>query len=312
MLRKTLASLILLIAATASAQNRGRVVGPSPIPGSTISGFVSTVNGTNIGLANGLITIDVSQATITDDHGASATIIPGSMIFAILRSGTLLQASSVVVTNLPQATLSGTVQAVNAAAGTLQLLGITIHVDPNTSFGGNHNIRGLSDIVANDVVQVQVNAIGSSIVASSVLVFAPMPHLPTLFHGTVKDIGTDSWIITDTRRGDVNVKVNAQTKIVGSPKVGDTVDVLANVDSANNYVAVSIALSPTQMHISGVVKSIGATTWVIGPAVGLGPDFLVQVTAQTRIVGDPKVGDRVDALVQPGRDGFVAISITKL
>ncbi|HEY8132224.1 MAG TPA: DUF5666 domain-containing protein, partial [Thermoanaerobaculia bacterium] len=125
-------------------------------------------------------------------------------------------------------------------------------------------------------------------------------------------IGTDSWIITDTRRGDVNVKVNAQTKIVGSPKVGDTVDVLANVDSANNYVAVSIALSPTQMHISGVVKSIGATTWVIGPAVGLGPDFLVQVTAQTRIVGDPKVGDRVDALVQPGRDGFVAISITKL
>jgi hypothetical protein len=315
MLRKTLAALTLLIAATAWTQNRGRVAGPipSPLPGTTISGFVTAVNGTTIQLANGLVTIDASRATITDEQGVAVTITPGSLIFAILRSGTPLQASSIVVTRLPQLTLSGTVQAVNVAAGTLQLLGITIHVDADTSFGGSHSVRSLADIVANDVVQVQANAVGSSLVASSILVFAPTPQLPTLIHGTVKSIGTESWVITSGSH-DITVNVNAQTRIIGSPKVGDLVDVLANVDSANNYVAISIMVSPsppTQMRISGVVKSIGTTTWVIGPAVGLGPDFLVQVNAQTRIVGDPKVGDHVDVVVQAGRDGFVAISITK-
>src|SRR5438093_5794422 len=317
MLRKTLASFILLIAASASAQNRGRVVGPFPIPvpGSTISGFVTAVNGNTIEMASGLVTIDASRATITDEHGvAVTTITPGSLIFAILRSGTPLQASSIVVTKIPQVTLSGTVQAVSVAAGTLQVLGVTIRVNADTSFGGSHNIRGLADIVANDVVQVQANAVGSSLVASSILVFAPAPQLPTLIHGTVKSIGTESWVITASS-GDITVIVNAQTRIIGSPKVGDSVDVLANVDSANNYVAISIMPSPappTQMHISGVVKSISTTSWVIGPAAGLGPDFLVQVNAQTKIVGNPRVGDHVDVVVQAGRDGFVAISITKL
>jgi len=317
MLQKTLAA-ILLIAATASAQNRGRVVGPFPVPvpGSTISGFVTAVNGNTIELASGLVTIDASRATITDEHGvAVTTITPGSLIFAILRSGMPLQASSIVVTKLPQVTLSGTVQAVNVATGTLQVLGVTIHVNADTSFGGSHSVRGLADIVANDVVQAQANAVGLSLVASSILVFAPTPQLPTLIHGTVKSIGTESWVITASSGSDITVNVNAQTRIIGSPKVGDSVDVLANVDSANNYVAISIMPSPappTQMRISGVVKSIGATTWVIGPAVGLGPDFLVQVNAQTKIVGDPKVGDHVDVVVLAGRDGFLAISITKM
>ena len=85
------------------------------------------------------------------------------------------------------------------------------------------------------------------------------------------------------------------------------------MDSANNYVAISITPSlTTQMHITGVVKSISATQWVVGPAQGLGPDFLIQVNPQTMIIGDPRVGDRVDVLVAPSRDGFIAVSITKL
>ncbi len=142
-----------------------------------------------------------------------------------------------------------------------------------------------------------------------------MTRLPILIHGTVKNIGTDAWIITDSRRHDISVSVNAQTKIFGSPKVGDTVDVLANVDSANNFIAISITISPAtteQIRLTGVVKSITGTQWVIGPAVGLGPDFLVQVNAQTRIVGNPQVGDRVEVVAQRGREGLVAISITKV
>ena len=328
MIRKSVLPFLLLFAATAFAQSRGHVVPmpPAPLPGTTVSGVVTAVNGSSVSLANGLVVIDVSHATINNDHGGTATIAPGSMIFAVLQSSTSLVASSVVVTSVPQATLSGPVQAINASAGTLQLLGLTIHTDSSTSFGGGHDVHGLSDIAVNDNVIVSANAAGTSLLATSILVFPSMPQmLPALLHGTVKNIGTDSWVITDSHKGDTTVLVNAQTKILGSPKVGDTVDVLANVDSAHNYVAISISVSPSaiQVHVSGVVKMINpnlslapcpqtgcvVAVWIIGPAVGLGPDFMVNQTAQTQLVGSPKVGDHVEVtMTVPGN---VAVSITK-
>src|SRR5438874_9714449 len=175
-MRKLLPILLALIASVAFAQ-RGHVVAPPIlIPGTTVSGVVSSVSGNTITLANGLVNVDASQATITDEHGNHAVVAAGDVIFAILRSNTSLQASSIVVTKQPQVTLSGTVQTVNATAGTLQVLGVTIHADASTSFGGSHNVRGLGDIVVGDVVQVQANASGSSLVATSILVFAPIPQ----------------------------------------------------------------------------------------------------------------------------------------
>jgi hypothetical protein len=315
MIRQTFSALaLLLIAVTAVADNRGHVSGPSQIPGTTVSGFVTAVNGSSVTLANGLVTIDVSHATITNDRGGTATIAPGSLIFATVN--TSLVATTVVVSTTPQVTLSGPVQSVNASAGTLQVLGLTIHTDANTSFGGDHGIRRLSDIATNDVVVVQANNVNGSLLASSILVFAPMQQLfPTLLHGTVKSIGTDSWVITDSHRGDTTVVVNNQTRILGSPKVGDTVDVLANVDSAHNFVAIAISVSPvfnSHLHFTGVVKQIGTNSWVIGPSAGLGPDTIVQVNSQTKIVGDPHVGDRVDVVLDPSSALNVALSITKL
>jgi len=326
MIRKSLLPLLLLVAATASAQRGHVITMPTPIPGTTVSGIVTAVSGSNVSLANGLVVIDVSHATINNDHGGTATITPGSMIFAVLQSSNSLVASSVVVTSNPQVTLSGPVQAVNPTAGTFQLLGLTIHTDSNTSFGGGHSVRGLSDIAVNDNVIVAANASGSALFATSILVFPSIPQmLPALLHGTVKTIGTDSWVITDSHKGDTTVLVNAQTRIIGSPKVGDTVDVLANIDSAHNYVAISILVSPSsvQVHINGVVKMINPNhslapcpadgcviaTWVIGPAVGLGPDFMVNQNAGTHLVGDPKVGDHVEVVMTV--PGNTAISITK-
>ena len=321
MIRKTFSALLLLIACTAFADNRGHAAGPGQIPVTTVSGFVTAVNGSNVTLANGLVTIDVSHATITSDRGATATIAPGSLIFATVN--TSLVATTVVVSNAPQVTLSGPVQAINASAGTLQVLGLTIHTDVNTSFGGEHGIGRLSDIATNDVVLVQANNVGGALVASSILVFAPMQQLfPTLLHGVVKSIGSDSWVITDSHRGDTTILVNNQTRILGSPKIGDVVDVLANVDSAHNFVAIAISVSPTahaQTHVTGVLKSKAitsgpngpATFWTIGPAVGLGPDYQVQVTSETKIIGDPQIHDHVDALVNITSQGLVAISITK-
>lgn len=315
MIRKLSLLALALLIATAAFADRGRASGPGHLPGTTVTGIVTAVNGSNVSLANGLVTIDVSHATITDDRGANATITPGSLIFAVLQSSTSLVASSVVVSSVPQVTLSGPVQSVNASAGTFQLLGLTIHTDANTSFGGDHRIRRLSDIAANDVVVVQANNVGGALVASSIVVFAaPQQIFVTVLHGTVKQIGTDSWIITDSNHNDITIAVNQQTRILGSPKVGDVVDVLANVDSAHNYVAIAITVSPVNnvLHFTGVVKQTGANSWVIGPAVGLGPDRIVQITSHTLIVGNPQVGDRVDVVLDPTSALNVAVSITKL
>lgn len=318
MLRKALPFVLTLLAVTSlHADSRQRAVGsPKSLSGNTVSGVVTAVNGSNVTLANGLVTVDVSHATITNDRGASATITPGSQIFAILDSSNSLTATTVIVMNNAQVTISGPVQGVNAGAGTLQVLGLTIHVDANTSFGGER-VRGLNDVMTGDQVIAQVNAVGSTLVATSILVFPQMATThPTLLHGPVKSIGTDSWVITDSHRGDTPVVVNAQTKIIGSPKVGDTVDVLANVDKANNFVAISIALSPVQptKHVTGTLKSknnssILGSVWTITPSTGA--DVQVRVTGETKIVGNPQIGDRVDALVQPLKDDLFAISITK-
>jgi len=224
---------------------------------------------------------------------------------------------SIAVMRSAQVTLNGPVQSVDAIGGTLTLLGRTIHVTADTSFGGSRGARGLSDILPNQIVQVQANAVGGSLVATSVLVFFQSPPPSIYIHGTAKSIGTDSWVITDGRGKDVTVVVNAQTKIIGDPKVGDSVDVLISVDSAGANVALSIMKSnppSTEMHITGMVSSISATLWTIssGPPGSMAPVFLVQVNAQTKIVGDPKVGDRVEVVAQLTRDGAVAISITKL
>src|SRR5438552_18287821 len=110
-MRKLIPIVLAVIASGAFAQ-RGHVVAPPiPIPGTTVSGVVSSITGNTISLANGLVNVDASQATITDEHGNRASVAAGDVIFAILRSSTSLQASSVVVTKQPQVTLSGTVQA---------------------------------------------------------------------------------------------------------------------------------------------------------------------------------------------------------
>lgn len=324
MFRKPFASLVLVVpfvlaltVTAAFAQSRGRATGPLPLSGSTVSGIVTSVDGNVVSLAMNVVKIDISRAKVI------GSITVGSLIFATLSSSNVgmnatLPAATVGVVNIPDVTLTGPVQAIDTVHGDLTVLGQEIDVDANTSFGGDHDVRGLADIAVGDTVEVEARAfftlapVPPELIANRILVIAPVIPVSVLLHGTVKSIGTDSWVITNSQGTDITVVINPQTKIIGSPKVGDTVDVLANVDSANNYVAISIIgeIPLPQMHLSGVVKSIGATQWVIGPAVGLGPDFLVQVNAQTKIVGNPQVGDHVDVVVQPGTI-FVAISITK-
>jgi hypothetical protein len=191
------------------------------------------------------------------------------------------------------------------------LLGRTVSVDSNTSFGGR--VHGLADILPNDLAIVQANAVSGVLVASSVLVVPPLPKAPAIIHGTVKSIGTEAWVITDSAHKDWTVVVNAQTKIIGDPRVGDPVEILANTDNANQYVAVSIMKSLIAERLAlftGTLKSITGSTWLINTS---GRDVSVTVNAQTKITGDPRVNDGVAVTASVDAAGnYTAIAIAKL
>jgi hypothetical protein len=329
MIRKiTLTSILFALAFAAQARTRtvgsgastDAALSPLTVPGASVSGAVSSVSGNVISLAGGLVTIDASNAKITDQTGNTATIASitaGSTIFAVLSATTAnanaaLPAAMINVRRIAQVELSGPVTAVGA--NSLTVLGRTITVDSNTSFGGR--ARTIADILVNDNVQVAANAAGSALLASSIFATDPMPRA-TVISGTVKTIGSESWTITDRAGKEWTIVVNAQTKIVGDPKVGDTVEILANVDNANRYVALSIMKAPVIIVLpivsfSGEVKSITATSWVVRDARA-DKDITLAIVPDTKISGDPKVADGVIVTARIDSNGaYTAISIIKL
>jgi len=259
MIRKSILFATLLLASVASAQHN-RAMTPPPsndmlMIGSSaaaVSGTVSAVSGNKISLANGLVTIDATNAKIYGERGAAATIsqvVPGSIVMAVVSTNSVaanapIPASTIAIMTPAQATLTGTATAVDVAHQTLTVLGRTITVNSSTRFTApfHGQTATLADVQPNELVSVDANASGSTLVATNVLIVAPMQQQSMIIHGTVKSIATDSWVIT-TREKDVTVTVNAQTKIVGDPKAGDTVDAAVRVDASNAYVAIAIMKS---------------------------------------------------------------------
>ena len=332
MSRNSLVALALTLMASFSfAQSRGRATSPVPerigVSGRTVSGIVSSVQGNLVSIAGGLVTIDASDAKITGEHDGGVTltsVTPGSLIFAVLKDTDVavnapLPAAIIGVTRIADAILTGPITSVDPAGSTLTMLSRRIRINAQTTFvapGHGSGARGLGDLLPNQIVAVEANAIVGALVATSVRVLSPVPLPTAVIHGTVKSMTTESWVINDSReKKDVTVLVNAQTKIAGSPVVGDAVDVIASVDSAHAYVAISIVKSPVisplpeLSHIEGRVKSIGATSWVITENRSQ-HDTAVLVDAQTKIVGSPKVGDAVEVLARTNdAHALLAISI---
>lgn len=318
MTRKLLVLLALLVCSlSAFARSRALAHRETHPEGGTISGIVHSVEGNSIRLAGGLIVIDATDAKIVVGRGREATVAdvePGMLLFAAMRADG--KASVITATRFGDATLSGAVDSVDTSAQTLTLLGQTIHVDGETSFGG---FRGgedldLSGIVRNQLVQVHADAVNGRLVAREVLVLAPVPPQVGGLRGKVKSIGTESWEI-EAGAGTETIAVNAQTKIVGSPKVGDTVEVLYSVDSSNRKVAISIirferVTPPRVVQFHGSVKSIDGATWVV---TSEGEDRTFTVNDRTKIAGDPRVGNLVHVLAQQHDDGtLTAITVMKL
>jgi hypothetical protein len=320
MIRKVaVLALLVLCSLSAFARTRGLTHRDVRPQGGTISGIVQSVEGNLIRLADGLVVVDASEAKIILGRGRESTVAdiePGMLLFATI--GKQGKATMITATRFGDATLTGAVESVDVAAQSLNLLGQTVFVDDDTSFGGYRNDEGLdlSDIMPNQLVQVQVDAMGGRLVAREVLVLAPVPPQIHVFRGTVKTIGTESWELD--RDGEIlTVLVNAQTKIVGSPKVGDTVEVIYNVDSANNKVAVSIIkflplpTPPRIVQFHGNVKSITGSTWVV--TVDGGGDKTFIVNDKTKITPDTGVGNLVQVMAVQADDGtLTAIAVIRL
>ena len=281
----------------------------------------------------GNLDVDVSSARIVfagpeaSASGTPVSIGPGDRIVATvaLPDAILavvppppLVATNVLVTQTRFAFLHGTIQGVDVANSAFTMLFRVVHVDANTVFSGgtsNGRVKGLADLARGQIADVTVVAspLGLLAVRVSAHGYPVPPPLPFAFRGVVRSIAPDQWTIDGKVVGITN-----ETKIVGDPKVGDTVEVLAKIQDPPNpamgmpsrIVAILIAKLPVvspptpgsgrEFTFEGQVQSIPPTATQIGVWKIGGKD--VNVTAQTEIVGSPKVGDtvRVNATLGPG------------
>ena len=305
-------------------------LGIGPMSGASVKGAVASVSGTLITLNTAgapAITIDATAARFMSDKSGPASIAevkPGVRITAFINTSPTLQPSSflraqlITIESLADLEVTGAVDAIDQAHSRFIVLGIIIGVDSNTSFGTFPTfapIQGLAGIAVGQMVMVTARYSSNAIVATRVQVLSPTIQPSVILAGTVKSIAPTAWVITSREGKETTVSVDSQTKIVGNPKIGDSVQVMANIDSAHNYRATAIVKLdpnekiPSEMH--GTVKSITATQWVIGgPPGSLAPDFFVTITPTTVIYPDPKVGDRV--VVVGMRDSKGAFTATKI
>ena len=312
-----LALLTLIFAFTTLAKNRA-VAPPAQDDarlkigsGASVTGEVTSVSGNLIAMAGGLVTIDATNAKILHGDGAStiAAIQPGALITATLQeTGTVstgpLVATAIAILRNADVTFTGTTQSVDVAGSRFLLLNRTIKVNASTAFINFGDHGSLASLQPNMQVLVEADVVAGALVASRVVLIAPIPPRPQLASGVVKSIGTDAWVITVDGH-DTTFVVNASTRILGTPKAGDKVEVLYTVDSAHANVALSIVKSvaaPKLVKFTGVVKSVASPRWVITRDDDH-KDVVVNWPESVRIFPVARVGDRVEVLAIEQPDG---------
>ncbi|MEO8053777.1 MAG: DUF5666 domain-containing protein [Acidobacteriota bacterium] len=236
-------SVLAVTAMPAFAQgSMGTPMMPIAAPVSSVDSVVSKVNGPILDVLGGALQLDVTNAKITggDDRFASpvpwsgipvgsrvvAQVIVPDVIPAVFPPR--LPATSVVVFLTNSGSLSGVVQGIGEAQGTFTLLYTSVKTNAATEWSGTKadgsHVKGLSDLSAGMHAVAVVTVDASGVTAKSVFAYAPPTTRIEAFRGKVETQDAILWTI-DRR----SVQVNADTKIVGDPKVGDTVDVLAKV-----------------------------------------------------------------------------------
>jgi hypothetical protein len=259
-------ALLLLFTGRHAAADGGIPLSSSSLTrASTIDSTVTAVNGTVLDVVGGQMKIDVSGATITNGDGPdfgplpSAAIPVGARVVAVVRvSATLpptsfppppFSATSVVVFLPRDGRLGGTIEGVDAGAGEITMFYRAIATNADTVFSGfgpKGPVRGIGDLVKGMYANVAVVVSDGGLLALSVdaVGFVTPPHL-IAFRGPVQSIGPVRWQIA----GRI-VEVDSETKIVGSPTVGEIVDVVAEASalpaaSTANTTLVALSITPS-------------------------------------------------------------------
>jgi Domain of unknown function (DUF5666) len=246
---------------------------PSLARASTIDGTVSAVQGTVLDVIGGQFRIDVANATITSGDGPLAGPLPATeipvgarVVAQVLVSDVIpavfppppFSATSVVVFLPRDGQLVSKIQGVDVAGGKFTMFFHSISTNAATKWSGggpNGAVKGIGDLAAGMFATVSVVNSGGGLLATSVEAYGMVtPPRLIAFRGAVQSIGATQWQI-DGRA----VQVNADTKIVGDPKVGDTVDVLARVQDPPPG-----SLAPSYLVALSIVK----TTIIVPPGPG--------------------------------------------
>ncbi|HQR44927.1 MAG TPA: DUF5666 domain-containing protein [Thermoanaerobaculia bacterium] len=264
-----------------------------------------------------LLQVDLSSARIVaGDADPSDAVVPpispGAHLTALVVAPDVaitifppppLKALHAVVRPPDYALLQGEIESVGTDS--FSMLHRVVLVDGRTVFAGEDAgspIRSLADLKPGMQAEVWVVAAGDTLTAVRVVAHGKsVEPPPMLFQGVVKEIGAASWTI-----GDRTVGVTAETKIVGDPKVGDTVDVVARIVNPPD----PMMGMPSRLVAVSIVKVLlppppvpGETTSFDGPVQAMPPtgtlglwriaDRMVLVTGLTKIDGSPAVGSKV-------------------
>lgn len=324
---------LLLFAAVSRAAAADGMALPSPVRPSAVEGTVSKVTGPILDLIEGGIQIDVTNATITGGDDRLANPLPWSGILVgarVVAQVTVpdvqaavfppppLPATSVVVFQTRAGELTGTIQVVDVAGGKFTMLDHAVSTNSSTKWSGrgpNGAVKGIGDLAAGMFAIVAVVNSGG-LLATSVQAYGQTPPELFAWRGVVQTITPTAWTIAGR-----TVQVDSDTKIVGDPRVGDIVDVVARVHNpppgslAPSYlVAVSITKAlvipppgpgERATEFDGIVESIPAGPTASSPPLGRwkisSRDVLV--TGLTRLDPGIVVGSKVHV-----RGLFVAAS----
>ena len=288
MIRKTLLALLCLTTLAAHAQ--------FTISRSSrwVTGTVSGLDGTKVLLFDNRLSIDVSNADITSDYGPAtiADLTPGTRIKAGVHVNAFTASLvGVEVQILPDhaASITGQIESIDFAGGTLRILGHTVRLTENTKVyrTSDHALVPLSDLRPLMIVLLELDRDETGLAAKNIA-FAPgQANLTMTTGGSLRGINGDLWTI-----GSVTVRVTADTYIGGAPRIRERVLVTYRGDAAGDLVAISIRRisSISEDDVAGEVRAISGSTITIERADGA---TTLRLDASTRFRGEPQVGDVV-------------------
>ncbi len=202
-------------------------------------------------------------------------------------------------------TVQGTVESMDGETWTVDGQVIVVpedaRVQGDVNVGDTVQIHGYVDPEGSEIA-VQVHPIGE----------AAMPAaMPVRFSGIVESMDGETWTISGQQ-----VTVNETTQIEGDIAVGDTVMVKAQLLADGSMVAEHIKLmtkasaqsqepQPKVVSFQGIVETQTESAWVVSGQT-------VNVDGDTKINGDPQIGDQVLVVAEVEADGSMTAKVITL